>query len=89
MKNFFRGIVFAMIALALGGSLYFRFGFADVCANVQVSPFDSEISSTVLHASAARHTPKEKTPIQPIFSTAPACTETSVSIATADLTTPE
>ena len=65
MKNFFRGIAFAMIALALGGSLYFRFGFADVCANVQVSPFDSEIASTVLHASAARHTPKEKNPIQP------------------------
>ena len=50
MKNFFRGIVFAIIALALGGWLYLRFGFADVSANVPVSPFDSEIASTVLHA---------------------------------------
>ena len=37
MKNFLLGIVFAAIALALGGCLYFRFGFADVCANVSLS----------------------------------------------------
>ena len=54
MKNFFRGIVFAIIALALGGWLYLRFGFADMCANVAVSRFDSVIASTALHASAAR-----------------------------------
>jgi mono/diheme cytochrome c family protein len=65
MKNFFRGIVFAIIALALGGWLYLRFGFADICANVPVSRFDSEIASTALHASAERHMPKEKNPIQP------------------------
>jgi len=91
MKNFFRGIVFAIIALALGGWLYLRFGFADICADVPVSRFDSEIAGTALHASAERHMPKEKNPIQPtdanLFDGA-RCTETSVPIATADLTTP-
>jgi mono/diheme cytochrome c family protein len=65
MKNFFGGIVFVMIVLALGGWLYLRFGFVDVCANVQPSRFGSEIESTALHASVARHAPKEKNPIQP------------------------
>jgi len=65
MKNFFRGIVFAIVALALGGWLYLRFGFADVCANVPLSWLDSEVASAALHASAARHAPEEKNPIQP------------------------
>ena len=51
MKNFFQGIVFALTAFALGGWLYLRFGFADVCANVPLSRFDSEIATTALHAS--------------------------------------
>ena len=65
MKNFFRGTAFAIIALSLGGWLYLRFGFADVCANVPLSRLDSEIASAALHASAARHAPEEKSPIQP------------------------
>jgi hypothetical protein len=65
MKNFFRGIVFAIIALALGGWLYLRFGFADVCANVPLSRLDSELASTAVHASAARHAPEMKNPIPP------------------------
>ena len=80
-----------LIALSLGGWLYFRFGFADVCANIPVSRLDSEIAITALHASAARHAPEEKarsSRLMPIYSTAPACTETSVPIVTADLTTP-
>jgi hypothetical protein len=51
MKNFVQGVVFAVIALALGGWLYLRFGFAEVCANVPLSRLDSEIASTALHAS--------------------------------------
>lgn len=34
----------------MGGWLYLRFGFADVCPNVPVSRFDSRIASTALHA---------------------------------------
>ena len=65
MKNFFRGIVFAIVALALGGWLYLRFGFADVCANVPLSWLDSDVASAAMHASAARHAPEAKNPIQP------------------------
>ncbi len=65
MKNFVQGVVFAFIAFALGGWLYLRFGFADVCANVPLSRLDSEIASTALHASVARHAPELKNPIQP------------------------
>ena len=65
MKNFLAGIVFAIIALSLGGWLYLRFGFADTCANVPLSHFDSEIAGTDLQASVARHAPAEKNPIPP------------------------
>jgi hypothetical protein len=53
MKNFFRGIVFAVVALALGGWLYLRFGFAEVCANIPVSRLDSELANAAVRASAA------------------------------------
>ena len=62
MKNFFRGIVFAIVALVLGGWLYLRFGFADVCANIPLSWLDSEVASTAIHASAARHAPEAEKP---------------------------
>ena len=65
MKNFFQGIIFTIIALALGGWLYFRFGFADVCANVPLSRLDSGLASAAVHASAARHAPEKQNPIQP------------------------
>lgn len=65
MKNFVQGVALALTALALGGWLYFRFGFADVCANVPLSRLDSEFVSTALRASVERHAPEEKNPIQP------------------------
>ena len=65
MKNFLAGIVFALLALSLGGWLYLRFGFADICANVPVSRLDAEIATTALQASVARHAPAERNPLQP------------------------
>jgi mono/diheme cytochrome c family protein len=64
MKNFVQGAVFAIIVLSLGGWLYLRLGFADLRAKALPSWFESEISLTALHASAARHAPAGNDPIQ-------------------------
>lgn len=64
MKNFVRGIIFTLIVLVVGGWLYLRFGFADLRANVPPSWLEAEISVTAMKASAGRHAPKEKNPIQ-------------------------
>src|SRR5437868_3619827 len=63
MKNFIQGIIFALIALSLGGWLYLRLGLADLRANVPPCWFESEISLTALHASVARHAPPGSNPI--------------------------
>lgn len=63
MKNFVLGIFSALIALSLGGWLYLRLGFADLRAKAPPSWFESEISVTALHASAARHAPAGNSPI--------------------------
>ena len=64
MKNFVQGAVFAIVVLSLGGWLYLRLGFADLRAKALPSWFESEISLTALHASAARHAPAGNNPIQ-------------------------
>jgi len=65
MRNFALGILVAIVAFALGGWLYCRLGFADIRANVRPSWLESELAVMALHASAARHAPEEKNPIQP------------------------
>jgi thiosulfate dehydrogenase len=63
MNNFFRGILFTLVVLAVGAWLYFAFGFADLRANVPPSWLESKIAITAVKASAARHAPEEKNPI--------------------------
>lgn len=63
MKNFVLGVVFALIALGVGSWLYLRLGFADLRAKAPPSWFESEISVTALHASAARQAPAGNNPV--------------------------
>lgn len=64
MTNFVRGILFAVVALAFGSWLFFRFGFADLRANLPPSWLESEMMSVAVRASAARHAAREANPIQ-------------------------
>lgn len=65
MKNFAWGILVGLAALALGGWAFLKFGYADLRASVAPSGFESYLAISALHASAARHAPKEQNPIPP------------------------
>ncbi len=65
MKNFTAGILATLIVLALGGWLYLKLGYADLRANLPPSWLESQLSSTAVRASAARHAPSQPNPIQP------------------------
>lgn len=64
MRNFVRGILVTLVVLAFGGWLYLRLGYRDLRANTGPSWLESEIAVTALHASAARHAPRQQNPIQ-------------------------
>jgi len=64
MRNFLRGVLVTMIALALGGWLYLKLGYADLRATAQPSWFETGIAASAVAASAARHAPEQKNPIQ-------------------------
>jgi len=64
MKNFARGILFALIVLALGTWFYFRLGFLDFRADAAPG-IESGLAISALKASAARHAPEQKNPIAP------------------------
>jgi len=65
MRNFVRGVVVTLIVLVLGGWLYLKLGYADLRASAGPSWFESEFAGTAVAASAARHAPEQKNPIQP------------------------
>jgi mono/diheme cytochrome c family protein len=64
VKNFVRGILLAVVALAFSSWIFFRFGFADLRANVPPSWLESEMMSAAVRASAARHATRQENPIQ-------------------------
>jgi hypothetical protein len=65
MKNFVAGIVATLIVFTFGGWLYLRLGYADLRANLPPSWLESQLATTALNASVARHTPPQQNPIAP------------------------
>src|SRR5713101_2387513 len=64
MRNFFLGILVTLVVVAFGGWLYSRLGYADLRAIARPSWLESHLGTTALHASAARHAPEQKNPLQ-------------------------
>ena len=54
-----------LIVFTFGGWLYLRLGYADLRANLPRSWLESQLASTALNASAARHAPPQPNPIAP------------------------
>jgi mono/diheme cytochrome c family protein len=65
MKNFVAGIVATLIVFTVGSWLYLRLGYADLRANVPPSWLESELATSAVNASAARHAPSQQNPIAP------------------------
>lgn len=65
MKSFVAGIVATMIVFTFGAWLYLRLGYADLRANLPPSWLETQLATTALNASAARHAPSEPNPITP------------------------
>lgn len=63
MKNFVGGIVATLIVLTVGGWLYLKLGYADLRASLSPSWLESQLATTALNASAARHAPPQRNPI--------------------------
>lgn len=60
---FLLGIVFCLMALGLGGYLYFRFGYAPVATSASPMPFEKRLAGMALHARIRAEAPKSA-PIQ-------------------------
>lgn len=56
--------MFGLVALFLGGYLYFRFGYAPVAAAARPMPFEKRLASMALHARVQAEAPKDP-PIKP------------------------
>ncbi len=65
MKNFVAGIVATLIVFTFGGWLYLRLGYADLRATPPPSWLESQLATTALSASVARHAPTQPNPIAP------------------------
>lgn len=65
MKNFVAGIVATLMVFTFGGWLYLRLGYADLRANLPPSWLESELGTSAVNASAARHAPSQRNPIAP------------------------
>ena len=65
MRNFVLGIAATLAAFTLGGWVYLRLGYGDVRANIPPSWLESQLATTAVNASAARHAPQQQNPIAP------------------------
>lgn len=65
MRPFVGGMLVALVVLIIGGWLYLGFGYADLGASSRPSWIESKLAVTAVAASAARHAPRQKNPIQP------------------------
>ena len=65
VKNFVAGIVATLIVFTFCGWLYLRLGYADLRANLPPSWLESELATSAVNASAARHAPSQPNPIAP------------------------
>jgi len=65
MKNFVLGIVVTLIAFSVGGWLCLKLGYPDLRASAPPSWLESQLATSAVNASAARHAPSQPNPIQP------------------------
>lgn len=65
MKNLVSGIVATLIVFTFGGWLYLRLGYANLRADLPQPWLESQLATTALTASVARHAPLQQNPIAP------------------------
>ena len=65
MKNFFYGVIFAVLLLAIGAFAYLRLGYAEVRADIPPSRWERALMFSAVHASVRRHAPEQANPISP------------------------
>ena len=65
MKNLLRGILITLIALAVGGWVFFKLGYIDFRADISPSWIESKYAVTAVDASTERHAPQVQNPIPP------------------------
>jgi mono/diheme cytochrome c family protein len=63
MKNFFLGILFTLVTVALAGFAYLRLGYAEVRADVPSSRLEAALLGSALRASIRRQAPDMPNPV--------------------------
>ncbi len=65
MKNFFLGMLTAVLVLCLAGFAYLGLGLAEVRGDVPASALENYLMRTAVHASVRRTAPELSNPVQP------------------------
>ena len=65
MKNFILGVLFTLVLLICGVSVYLLFGFNEVRGDLPPSRFESALLSRAFHASVRREAPETTNPFPP------------------------
>src|SRR5260370_800259 len=63
VKHFLLGVLFALLALFIGGFAYLRLGFAEVRGDLPPSRWENALMISAVHASVRRHAPVTPTPV--------------------------
>ena len=63
MRKFLLGFLAGLVAVALAGFSYVRFGFVDARADIPVNGLEQKIAMPSLDASVERHAPEIKNPV--------------------------
>jgi len=65
VKHFLLGVLFALLALFIGGFAYLRLGFAEVRGDLPPSRWENALMISAVHASVRRHAPETPNPVPP------------------------
>jgi mono/diheme cytochrome c family protein len=65
MKSFLYGIIFTVVVLFVGASVYSKMGYLDTRADEPPSAIEKHVAMEVVDASTERHAPETKNPIAP------------------------
>ena len=65
MKGFLYGIVFTIVVLVVGGFFYLKKGYMNIEADHPPMPLERKLAMAAMDASAERHAPDTKNPVQP------------------------
>ena len=65
MKNFFLGVLFAILVISLAAFAYLRLGYAEVRGDIPASWLESRLLEPAVHASVRRHAPEIANPFPP------------------------